>query len=92
MFIIIFNFVYFIGGKHALEGAMKCIRMELRPWNIRVVNVNPSFMKTAWIPKWLDTYKQKYHEAAPELKQQYSEENVSKTADVVVYLQEVQYL
>jgi NAD(P)-dependent dehydrogenase (short-subunit alcohol dehydrogenase family) len=68
---------------------MKCLRMELRPWNIRVVNVNPSFMKTAWVPKWLDAFKQQYREADPELKQQYSEEHVSKNANVVLYFQEV---
>lgn len=32
-------------SKHAMEGFMKSIREELRPWGIYVSNVNPGFMR-----------------------------------------------
>ena len=32
-------------SKHAMEGFMKSVREELKPWNIYVSNVNPGFMR-----------------------------------------------
>jgi NAD(P)-dependent dehydrogenase (short-subunit alcohol dehydrogenase family) len=78
-----------VGAKHALEGAMKCLRMELRPWNVRVVDVNPSYMKTDWIPNIAEGFQKQYQEAAPEIKQQYPEEQLMQAPNIITYLQEV---
>lgn len=32
-------------SKHAIEGFMKSVREELRPWGIHVSNINPGFMR-----------------------------------------------
>lgn len=34
-------------SKHAMEGFMKSVREELKPWGIYVSNVNPAFMRYA---------------------------------------------
>lgn len=41
-------------SKHAMEGFMKSVREELKPWSIYVSNINPGFMRydqcTSWPP------------------------------------------
>lgn len=32
-------------SKHGVEGYAKALRLEMKPWNIHVSNVNPGFMK-----------------------------------------------
>ena len=70
--IILMNNNCDIGSKHAIEGLMKILRIELRPWNIFVCNINPSFLRT---PMVLNSYKvfQTEFEKAPEfIRKQYS--------------------
>lgn len=33
-------------SKHAVEGYAKALRLEMKPWNIHVSNINPGFMRT----------------------------------------------
>ena len=35
----------YCASKHAVEGLTKVLRTELRPWNIHVANINPSFTR-----------------------------------------------
>ena len=35
----------YAASKHAVEGLMKSVREELKPWNIQVVNINPGFFR-----------------------------------------------
>lgn len=35
----------YCASKHAIEGLVKAMRMELFPWNIYVTNINPGFMR-----------------------------------------------
>ena len=50
----------YAASKHAVEGFSKCLRQELRPWGIKVANVNPAFMKTPMVldspPKTLEEF------------------------------------
>lgn len=39
----------YAASKHAVEGLMKSVREELKPWNIHVVNVNPGFFRYNYI-------------------------------------------
>jgi NAD(P)-dependent dehydrogenase (short-subunit alcohol dehydrogenase family) len=32
-------------SKHGVEGYAKALRLEMKPWNIHVSNVNPGFMR-----------------------------------------------
>jgi 3-hydroxybutyrate dehydrogenase len=36
----------YAASKHAVEGLMKSVRTELKPWNIHVVNINPGFFRS----------------------------------------------
>jgi NAD(P)-dependent dehydrogenase (short-subunit alcohol dehydrogenase family) len=81
--------MFYLGAKHALEGAMKCIRMEMRPWNVRVINVNPSYMKTPLITTSVDNLMKEYKNASQEIQMQYPVECIPKAAERVFQLQEV---
>jgi len=63
----------YAASKHAVEGFSKCLRVEMRPWGIKVANVNPAFMKTPMVtdspPKTLE----EYLAADAEIRRQYAE-------------------
>ena len=63
----------YAASKHAVEGFSKCLRAEMRPWGIKVANVNPAFMKTPMVtdspPKTLE----EYLAADAEIRRQYAE-------------------
>jgi NAD(P)-dependent dehydrogenase (short-subunit alcohol dehydrogenase family) len=40
----------YAASKHAVEGLMKSVRMELKPWNIHVTNINPGFFRSPPLP------------------------------------------
>lgn len=44
------NLSAYSASKHAMEGFLKSIVGELRPWHIYVCNINPAFMKYAHMP------------------------------------------
>jgi len=35
----------YCASKHAVEGFAKCLRVEMQPWGLHMVNINPGFMK-----------------------------------------------
>jgi NAD(P)-dependent dehydrogenase (short-subunit alcohol dehydrogenase family) len=37
----------YAASKHAVEGLMKSVRAELKPWNIHVTNINPGFFRSS---------------------------------------------
>jgi NAD(P)-dependent dehydrogenase (short-subunit alcohol dehydrogenase family) len=39
------NFSAYGASKHAMEGFMKSVRQELKPWGIHMSNINPAFMR-----------------------------------------------
>jgi NAD(P)-dependent dehydrogenase (short-subunit alcohol dehydrogenase family) len=39
----------YAASKHAVEGLMKSVRAELKPWNIQVVNINPGFFRLLFV-------------------------------------------
>lgn len=68
-------------SKHALEGAMKCFRIELRPWNIHVCNINPAYMNTPIIANSEQSRLRIFKEAPVEVQNQY-DMNVKLTPPV----------
>lgn len=53
----------------------KCLRVELKPWNIHVCNVNPGFMKTPMVSN-SPSLTRKHFEAAPiAIQNQYPDAN-----------------
>jgi len=62
----------YCASKHALEGLIKCIRQELRPWGIHVSNVNPGFMNTPIVSGSREIGLREFEAAPADVQSQYS--------------------
>eukprot|EP00602_Paraphysomonas_sp_CaronLab_P002054 CAMPEP_0185025510 /NCGR_PEP_ID=MMETSP1103-20130426/8436_1 /TAXON_ID=36769 /ORGANISM="Paraphysomonas bandaiensis, Strain Caron Lab Isolate" /LENGTH=269 /DNA_ID=CAMNT_0027558719 /DNA_START=292 /DNA_END=1101 /DNA_ORIENTATION=+ len=88
----------YFASKHAVEGMAKCLREEMKPWNIHVSNINPGFMRTPILSAGLAAAKKSFESAPAEITSQYdpsfidhhvsmmnqSAEDPMKVVDVIV--------
>uniref|UniRef100_A0A7S1UYH3 Uncharacterized protein n=1 Tax=Grammatophora oceanica TaxID=210454 RepID=A0A7S1UYH3_9STRA len=61
-------------AKHALEAYCDSLRIEMRPWGVKVVLVEPSAMKTPMVEAAAADLKRTYRDARPDRQEQYGEE------------------
>jgi NAD(P)-dependent dehydrogenase (short-subunit alcohol dehydrogenase family) len=71
------SFGPYSASKHAVEGLSKCLRQELRPWGIKVCNVNPAFMKTPMVTEAGGPAHRAFMEAPDHVRRQYPEAEAS---------------
>ena len=76
-----------LGSKHAVEGLAKCLRYELRPWNIHVCNINPAFMKTPILTSGNDASTLEFQQSP--IKHHYPADIVSRSAEFMFKAPEV---
>lgn len=60
-------------SKHAMEGFTGCLRIELQPFGIHVININPSFHRTNIVSDLSAKLKKSWNGLPPSRKSQYSE-------------------
>lgn len=58
-------------SKHAVEGYAKALRLEMKPWNIHVSNINPGFMRTPIVTGGPTLTAAEWERVPEELKEQY---------------------
>lgn len=61
----------YFASKHAVEGLAKGLREELKPWNIHVSNVNPSFMRTPILTSGMNSARNGFESAPKEITSEY---------------------
>lgn len=61
-------------AKHALEAYCDALRVEMRPWGVKVVLIEPSSMKTPIVESNAEAFKQTYLNARPDRQEQYGTE------------------
>lgn len=62
----------YAASKHAVEGMMKSVREELKPWNIHVVNINPGFFRTPIVTSNTSETIKTFNSAPEEIRSQYT--------------------
>jgi NAD(P)-dependent dehydrogenase (short-subunit alcohol dehydrogenase family) len=67
------NLSAYSASKHAMEGFMKSLVPELRPWHIYVCNINPAFMRTPMIADSVEKGMAAFGKAPKELQSQYND-------------------
>eukprot|EP01034_Spumella_vulgaris_P026167 gene26167-32702_t len=78
----------YCGSKHAVEGMSKCLRQELRPWNIFVCNINPGFMRTPLLTTSHLLAVKEFNEAPKSITDQYDLTTLNKLNETIQSLQE----
>lgn len=82
----------YCGSKHALEGFMKCLRLELLSWNIYVTNINPGFMSTPLISTSEAAGLREFESAPKDITSQYPIHNYTNLSSQIKQVEETPYI
>lgn len=66
----------YCASKHAVEGFMKSLRVELAPWRIHVSTIAPGFFATPIVSTASEISRKLYQEAPEDVRAMYDPEDV----------------
>lgn len=69
-------------SKHALEAYSDTLRVEMMPWDVKVVVVEPATMNTNMVMQYSHNYVKNFHRAPAERKAYYGEKWINKKHEI----------
>jgi NAD(P)-dependent dehydrogenase (short-subunit alcohol dehydrogenase family) len=82
------GFGAYASSKHALEGWLKALRVELCPWNVHVCAINPGLMNTPLIENSIVQSRGMFDRAPKDITDQYDPSFMQETAKAIRILAE----